>query len=293
MDVSIVIRTKNEAEFIGETLKKVEEQEFSGRYEIIIVDSGSTDATLSIIKKYNVKLLEISQEEFSYGRSLNIGAGSANGAFIVNLSAHAFPRKKTWLTNLITGFQDHDVAGVYGRQLSNGHLNPFEALQNELFFGPEKLTFNMKNKGMLKKIHFSNSNSAIRKDIWQRFKFDEYVPYAEDILWQTEVIEAGFSIVYAVDAAVYHTHQLSIYNAYKCSKDCAYTMALMKQKRQTTLLGLYDVGVCLGLAPNSIFQNLKYIWQKNHLEYLKIAPFYVMSGWLGWLAGRINYRLKK
>jgi rhamnosyltransferase len=293
MDVSIVIRTKNEAEFIKETLKKVEEQEFSGKYEIIVVDSGSTDSTLDIIKKYKLRLIRILEKEFTYGRSLNIGAMNAEGAFIVNLSAHALPRDNKWLTNLVAGFEDPKVAGVYGRQISIGHSNPFEALQNDLFFGQRRITFSIENKKTLKQIHFTNSNSAIRKNVWQKFKFDEHVPYAEDVLWQTEVMGAGFSIVYSPDAAVYHTHGMSIYNAYKTSRDCAYSLALMKKKRQSILLGLYDVGLCVGLVPNSIFKNVKYLWQNNYVEHLKIVPFYVISEWLGWLVGRTKYRLRR
>ncbi len=293
MDVSIVIRTKNEAEFIGETLKKIEEQEFSGSHEIIVVDSGSTDSTLDIIREYDVKLIQIVQKEFTYGRSLNIGASHATGQFVVNLSAHALPVDEKWLTNLITGFENHDVAGVYGRQLSIGDINPFDARQNEIFFGPQKIIFSMKNAKMLKQIHFSNSNCAIRRSVWERLRFNEEVPYAEDTLWQTDVINAGFFIVYVPDAAVYHTHKISIYNAYKFSKDCSYTLALMKQKRQSTLLVINDVGILLALIPNSIFQNLRYIWRNNYFEYMKIAPLYVMSEWLGWLVGRTKYRLAK
>jgi rhamnosyltransferase len=293
MDASVVIRTKDEAHSIAATLKKVSEQVFDGGYEIIIVDSESTDSTLDIVSKFNTRLIQIAQKEFTYGRSLNIGASNANGRFIVNLSAHAVPKDNKWLTSLITPFEDSEVAGVYGRQLSDGRVNPFEALQKELFFGQEKITFNMKNKGMLKRIHFSNSNSAIRKDVWQRFKFNEEVPYAEDILWQTAVTEARFSIVYAADAAVYHTHRISIGGAYKDSRNCAYALALMKQKRQSVPRIIFDVGILLCLIPNSIFQNLSFMRQNNYIENLKIAPLYVMCGWFGWLAGRIKYRLKK
>lgn len=290
MDVSIVIRTMNEAEFIAETLKKIEEQEFSGSHEIIVVDSGSTDSTLDIIREYDVKLIQIVQKEFTYGRSLNIGARSAKGRFIVNLSAHALPTGEKWLTNLITGFENHDVAGVYGRQLSIGDINPFDARQNGIFFGPQKIIFNMKNEKMLKQIHFSNSNCAIRKSVWERFRFNEEVPYAEDTLWQTEVMEAGFSVVYTPDGAVYHTHKVSTYNAYKNSKGCAYTLALMKRKRRSIPMVTYDVGVFLGSILNSIFQNVRYIWRENHREYLRIAPLYVMSARFGWLVGMIKYR---
>jgi rhamnosyltransferase len=271
MDASVVIRTKDEAHSIAATLKKVSEQVFDGGYEIIIVDSESTDSTLDIVSKFNTRLIQIAQKEFTYGRSLNIGASNANGRFIVNLSAHAVPKDNKWLTSLITPFEDSEVAGVYGRQLSDGRVNPFEALQKELFFGQEKITFNMKNKG----------------------KFNEEVPYAEDILWQTAVTEARFSIVYAADAAVYHTHRISIGGAYKDSRNCAYALALMKQKRQSVPRIIFDVGILLCLIPNSIFQNLSFMRQNNYIENLKIAPLYVMCGWFGWLAGRIKYRLKK
>jgi rhamnosyltransferase len=293
MDVSIVIRTKNEADFIGETLTKVREQEFDGGYEIIVIDSGSTDHTLEIIKEHDVRLVEISQTEFTYGRSLNVGASNAEGEFIVNLSAHAFPRDKKWLTSLIDGFEDSRVAGAYGRQLSDGHLNPFEALKNESFFGTEKAKYDKNDERRLKDIHFSNSNSAIRKDVWNRFRFDEKVRWAEDVLWQRAVTKAGFSIVYVPDAAVYHTHEIDICNAYRISKDCAQVLALMTRKRRSISRLVYDVGAFLALIPNSLFQNVRYICRNNYYEHLKIAPFFVMSALYGWLVGRIGYRLGK
>jgi GT2 family glycosyltransferase len=145
----------------------------------------------------------------------------------------------------------------------------------------------------LKQIHFSNSNCAIRKDVWRSFKFDERIPYAEDILWQREVIEAGYSIVYAPDAAVYHTHRVSIRDQYTNSRKCAYALASMKHKRQSVAPIIFDVGIFMGSIPNSIFQNIRYMWRNNYLAYVKVAPLFVLSGWSGWLMGRIDYRLKK
>jgi len=293
MDASIIIRTKNEEEYIEHTLTRIYQQEFGGNYEIIIVDSGSTDSTLNIVKKYDVEVLHILQEEFSYGRSLNLGASRAKGEFVVNLSAHAVPKDRQWLRNLLTGFDDENVAGTYGRQFSVARLNPFEALQNERFFGPTRIVFSMKDKNMLRHISFSNSNASVRRVVWERFKFRESVPYAEDALWQREVIRAGFSISYVPDAAVYHTHEVSIYGTYKNSKNCAYALALMNEKRQSILLGTYDLAVFLLLTLNSMLQNLEYIWRHNHYSYLRILPCYVLSRWLGWLAGTIKYRMQK
>lgn len=64
MDVSIVIPTKNAGELFEQVLKKIFEQKTKYEYEVICVDSGSTDNTIDIIKKYSCKLYQISSEEF-------------------------------------------------------------------------------------------------------------------------------------------------------------------------------------------------------------------------------------
>jgi rhamnosyltransferase len=293
MDVSIIIRTRNEAESVHQTLKRVEEQEFGGRYEVIIVDSGSTDSTLDIVRRHNVKILQISPKEFSYGRSLNLGANEAKGLFVVNLSAHAFPKDRRWLTNLVADFGDCDVAATYGRQQSFGRINPFEALLNEMQFGERKIRFNLKDRRMLKKISFTNSNAAVRSDVWQRFKFNEKVPYGEDILWQSEVTRAGFSIVYAPNAAVYHTHRVSIRSLCMNSMNCAYNLSLIHQKRQWLPLVGLDVVSFLGLIPISIVRNARYIWRNSYYRHAIVIPFWVLSGAAGSVAGKIRYRAKR
>lgn len=293
MDVSIIIRTKNEAEFIGETLNRVEKQEFNGSKEVVIVDSGSTDATLEIVRGFDVTLVCKPQEEFTYGRSLNVGADRAKGHYIVNLSAHAVPKDENWLSNLVCCFEDRNVAGVYGKQISIGHLNPFEALRNEQFFGNKKIIFSLQNDALLHQLHFSNANSATRKDVWQRFNFNENVRYAEDILWQNEVMQAGFSIAYTPHSVVYHTHKVDIRKAYRNSRDCAYELASMKQKKKTSLSLVWDIGLFFWLVATSMFCNIKHICLNGYLASLKVAPWYVLAETLGWMAGRMEYRLTK
>ena len=62
---SIILRTKNEEKWVGECLKRLSEQTYRD-FEIIAVDSGSTDRTLEIVKNFDVKLFQIRPEEFSY-----------------------------------------------------------------------------------------------------------------------------------------------------------------------------------------------------------------------------------
>lgn len=293
MDVSIVIRTKNEARYIGQTLEAISEQDFKGNYEIIIVDSESADGTQNIAKRHGVNLIVIPQKDFSYGRSLNLGARQSRGRFIVNLSAHALPVDNQWLGNLISGFHDSKVAAVYGRQISNGRVNPLEAMQNERFFGPEDTTFDSNSRRCLNNIHFSNSNCAIRKAVWSDFQFHERVPYAEDTLWQREVTQSGFSILYKANAGVYHTHKLTPGLAYKNSRGYAQTLAAIDQESHSLFGILHDLGMFWGLLPLTTVSHLAYIWQRRYWHHLAMVPCAVFSMLAGWLVGRVEYRLNK
>ena len=79
VDVSIIILTKNGEEHLDALLQSVGEQETSCRTEIIVIDSGSRDNTLSIVDRYPVRLHCIPPEEFGHGKTRNLGAGLARG----------------------------------------------------------------------------------------------------------------------------------------------------------------------------------------------------------------------
>jgi len=56
--ISIIIRTLNEEKYLGELLEKIKCQKIQDYIiQIVIVDSGSTDNTLLIAKKFNAKIL--------------------------------------------------------------------------------------------------------------------------------------------------------------------------------------------------------------------------------------------
>ena len=88
--VSVIIRCCNEEQHIGRLLSGILEQTLR-EVEIIVVDSGSTDATLAIASRYPVQIRHIAREAFSFGRSLNVGCAAARGEFLVMASAHVYP----------------------------------------------------------------------------------------------------------------------------------------------------------------------------------------------------------
>ena len=101
---TVLIRCFNEEKFIGKLLTGIMKQTIK-RVEIIIVDSGSTDATLSIAAQFPVKILPIKSKDFSFGRALNIGCRAASNEIIVFASAHVYPIYNDWLEKMINPFK--------------------------------------------------------------------------------------------------------------------------------------------------------------------------------------------
>src|SRR3546814_9382361 len=95
MLVSIVIRTLNEARYLGELLEGIASQETQGLdVETVLIDSGSTDDTLAIAEKHGCVITHITREEFSFGRSLNLGCEAAQGEVLILISGHCVPRDR-------------------------------------------------------------------------------------------------------------------------------------------------------------------------------------------------------
>ncbi len=202
MKVSIVIRSKNEERFIGAVLERVLEQEFADPYEVIVLDSGSHDRTLDIVRGFPVRLATMPPEQFTFGRALNHGTSLAIGEIVVFLSAHCVPRERTWLRELTAPLSnDAQVAATYGRQEPMPGVNPFEEIELERTFGPTA------DSAVL--AHFSNANSAIRRHLVTQYPFDEVVSGGEDFLW-AQGLPASYTVRYVATASVFHSHPPSL-----------------------------------------------------------------------------------
>jgi glycosyltransferase involved in cell wall biosynthesis len=201
-EISIIIRSKNEERFIGQTLSAIFQQDIDIPFEVILIDSGSTDRTLEVVREYPVSVYEIDTRQFSYGRALNYGAGLARGQYLINLSAHCIPIDSCWMARLVNCLRsDSQVAATYGGQLPIKGVNPFEERSLVAVFTPN-------NEGKID-APFSNANCAIRKETWKIYPFDENASFAEDFIW-SQMLPGEHEIKYVPEAAVYHTHPLRL-----------------------------------------------------------------------------------
>ncbi len=208
--VSIVIRSYNEEQHIDRLLTGILRQDLRD-VEIILVDSGSTDETVTIASRYPVRVLSIRPDEFSFGRSLNIGCAKARGEFIVIVSSHVYPVYANWLDKLISPFADPEVALAYGKQRGCASTKFSEHQVFRKWFPNDRR--------VSKTDPFCNhANAAIRRELWEGNPYDESITGLEDVAWAQSMIERGYKIAYVPEAGVIHVHNESarqIYNRYR------------------------------------------------------------------------------
>ncbi len=117
VDTSIIILTKENGANFPRLLDRIYSQQYNNSYEVIVIDSGSTDGTLEAARQYPLKLAQIKPEEFHHGGTRNFGAEVAQGKYLVYITQDALPKNNDWLQKMTDNFADPQVAMVAGRQI--------------------------------------------------------------------------------------------------------------------------------------------------------------------------------
>ena len=210
MNCSIVIRAYNEERYIGRLLEGIRQQTFKD-VEIILVDSGSTDKTVSIAEAFGARLVRIPSAEFTFGRSLNFGVQDATREFVVIASAHVYPVYPDWIESLLRPFEDEKVALTYGKQRGyEGSKYSEHQIFHQWYPDASKLD--------QPTAFCNNANAAIRKSMWEKNKYDETLTGLEDLAWAKWVNEQGYKISYIAEAEIVHIHNETphgVYNRYR------------------------------------------------------------------------------
>ncbi|HEY7633600.1 MAG TPA: glycosyltransferase [Thermoleophilaceae bacterium] len=215
--VTVAIPVLNGARYLEEVLSAVRGQRIDRELEILIIDSGSTDGSLSIAERHGARIHEIPKSEFSHGGTRNLAMGMARGDHVAFITQDATPAHERWLGALLEGFRRaDDVALVFGPHDPRPDASHMIKCEMERHFAlwpdgdvqrldrsPQGLIDYRSYPGKLS--FFSDVNGCVARWAWEQIPYRE-VPYAEDQLLGREMIEAGFAKVYMADAAVLHSH---------------------------------------------------------------------------------------
>lgn len=218
--VSIVLPTRNGAATLPALLDVISRQRIDFPFEIIAVDSASSDGTADLLRGRADRLISISADAFDHGLTRNLGIEQAGGELIVLLVQDALPASDTWLARLTAPLiADEGLAGAFARQLPRPDA---PALTRHYLAGwvassDVARTIAVANgaelgaldpMAQLDRCAFDNVCSCIRRSIWRQHPFRR-TAIAEDIEWAKEVLLAGHRLAYAPAAMVIHSHDRS------------------------------------------------------------------------------------
>lgn len=277
--VSVVIRCLNEEQHIGRLLAGLERQSRRPD-EIVVVDSGSTDATLDIAARYDTNIVHIKPQDFSFGRALNVGCAAASGDVLVFVSAHVYPLYDSYLDLLTAPFTNPSVALSYGRQVGD-HRTKYSEARVLLQWFPEK---------SIPRQHHpfcNNANAAVRRSVWQDLPYDESLTGLEDLDWARRAQAKGLEVSYVAEAPVAHVHEESwktVVNRYR-REAIAYKRIMGDE---ATVAGLESVRLALTNAIGDYVQAAREgVMMNNFLEIPKFRVAQFFGAWQGFRQGDV------
>lgn len=223
-EISIVIPTRNGARTLPEVLAQVFRQRCEHSFEVIVVDTASTDGTVELVKRHPVRLYGVRPEEFSHSRTRNYGAILAEGErYLVFLNQDAVPTDDRWLAHLVESFRAFPgLKAVSAAEVVRNGKRPYVSGCSSYAFKsvgarhvhviePRVLERNghLPRARQRELFPFSTVCAMFDRAHFEAHPFDERLVWGEDLAWAVENSRAGFASGCTALARVYHHHAYS------------------------------------------------------------------------------------
>ena len=206
--VSIAIPVRNAGPGFAAVLDAIAAQSVRADFEIVVIDSASTDGSAELARARGARVAHIVPSEFSHGGTRNRLMELARGDHVAFLTQDAEPAHPGWLAALLAGFDAAPaVALTFGPYLPRPAASPMVRRELEEWFalmaplvhrpdgpptpGPEGF--------------FSDVNGAVARWAWEEVPYRR-VPYAEDRVLAAEMLARGWGKAYRAGAGVLHSH---------------------------------------------------------------------------------------
>ena len=230
VEVSILLLTKDARRDLERVLPAIFAQKQVGPFEVIAIDSGSSDGSLEVLRRFPVQVRQLPAHEFHHARTRNLAAGLASGHILIFLSQDAVPTSDVWLHKMLSNFNDPRVAAVYGRQLPKPGSSVERQDALDAIYGDKKVVKDPTHRNGMgyRFYHFSDVNAAIRRTVWEELHFPEDLKVFEDLGIAKRILDSGWKIVYEPQAAVFHSHTHTTVDLFKRYFDIGYTLKRLR-----------------------------------------------------------------
>jgi len=282
MKLSVIIPTYNAQEYLPKLLERLKNQ--TVLFELIIIDSSSSDNTVTIAREYTDNIIIIPTSEFDHGGTRTKAAKIALGDIIVFLTQDALPYDDHAIMKILEPFADSNVGAAYGRQI------PYE---ETTLFGKHLRGFNytetsyirrLKDKEQygIKTAFLSDSFAAYRKSTLEKIGyFKDGLIVGEDSYAGAKIILNEYALAYCSKAQVYHSHSYTVIEEFKRYFDIG-----VFHKRENWILETF--GKAEGEGGRYVRSEFKYLL--DHHAYYRIPEFFIRNGmkYMGYKLGQ-NY----
>jgi rhamnosyltransferase len=208
--VSIIMRSFNEGWALRKTLASLRAQDYK-RWELIVVDSGSTDGSVGLIRRMSpARFVQIAPSEYNPARVMNHAMTLMTSQLAIFLNADATPQGSDWLRPLVSALGDSNVAAVFGRQIPRPDCQAVFAHDYERCFGPNRQSAQWDH-------FFSMASSGVRREVWLRRGFNERLRYSEDDEFTRWCVAQGYRIAYVPESVAMHSHNYTPSQVWKRS----------------------------------------------------------------------------
>lgn len=208
--ISIVIPNYNGENLLKKNLPKVFQAVLFSKnhFEIIVVDDGSKDGSVSFLKKQKVRLIKNSKN-LGFSSTVNKGVKEAGGEIIILLNTDVYP-EKNFLASLLPYFKDPQVfaVGCLDKSYENGKV-----VLRGRGLGRWSRGFLVHRRGDVDRdntLWVSGGSGAFRRNIWNKLGgFNElYNPfYWEDIDISYRALKSGYKVFFEEKSIVNHEHE--------------------------------------------------------------------------------------
>jgi len=199
------MRTKNCAWVVDQALAALYAQDYTD-FELLVVDSGSTDATLEMVGRTPARVVRIAPQDYVPGAVLNDAIATIRSPLVVFQNADTVPLEPSALRRLLAPLCDESVVATFARQIPRPEARPWVRRDYRSAFpasgpAPEWMPLSL-------------PFAAMRRSVWERHPFYVDAWGSEDTEWGAWARREGHNIVYVPGCRVMHSHNYTLSQIY-------------------------------------------------------------------------------
>jgi glycosyltransferase involved in cell wall biosynthesis len=202
--VSVAIITLNSRSTIQKCLQALTSLDYPNqRYEIVIVDGGSTDGTTDVLKEFPIRVVVDRQR--NRGTARNVAIDNCKGQIVAFTDADCVPLK-SWLTDHVLIHQDPHVLVVAGSVLQGGDFGLPTTFYHETYFATQS-----PHIARRKTWEIASANASFKRSTFKVVGPFPQLDRGEESLLAWKVIRAGFDVIFDPTPKVVHLHRAMSY----------------------------------------------------------------------------------